>query len=55
MTTEVGKIGLYLVHGHAGSGNPGAPTLSFSLLVNAVTGDVTGHAQQTQAVAPPAT
>ena len=53
MSTEVGKIGLYLVNGHAGSGLVGAPTLSFSLLVNAVTGDVTGHAQQTQAVAPP--
>jgi Domain of unknown function (DUF1842) len=53
MSTEVGKIGLYLVNGHAGSGLAGAPTLSFSLLVNSVTGDVTGHAQQTQAVAPP--
>ena len=51
MTTEVG---LYLVNGQAGNvGTPGAPILHFSLLVNAVTGDVTGHAEQTQAVAPP--
>jgi hypothetical protein len=51
MTTEVGKVGLYLVNGTAGhAGMPGAPILHFSLLVNAVTGVVTGHARQTQAV-----
>ena len=53
MTTEVGKIGLYLVNGVAGDDAAGAPKLHFSLLVNAVTGDITGHAEQTQAVQPP--
>lgn len=53
MTTEA--VGLYLVHGQAGNvGTPGAPILHFSLLVNAVSGDVTGHAEQTQSVPPPA-
>jgi hypothetical protein len=52
-TTEVGKVGLYLVNATAGTGNPGAPTLHLSLLVNAVTGAVTGQGLQTQAVQPP--
>jgi hypothetical protein len=55
MTTNVGKVGLYLVNGTAGKvGTPGASILHFSLLVNAVTGSVTGHARQTQAVQGPA-
>jgi len=55
MPTELkNKIGLYLVCGIAGNeGVPGAPLLHFSLLVNAATGAITGHATQTQAVAPP--
>jgi hypothetical protein len=55
MPTDTGNnIGLYLVNGVAGNENtPGAPLLHFSLLVNAVTGAITGHAVQTQAVAPP--
>src|SRR5580698_1396975 len=55
MPTDTGNnIGLYLVNGIAGKeGTPGAPLLHFSLLVNAVTGAITGHAVQTQAVAPP--
>jgi len=54
MPKDTGKLGLYLVNGSAGKENtPGAPTLQFSLLVNAVTGAVTGHAEQTQAVPPP--
>jgi hypothetical protein len=53
-TQKVGNVGLYLVNGIAGRvGTPGAPILHFSLLVNAVTGAITGHARQTQAVAPP--
>lgn len=48
------KVGLYVVNGVAGNqGVPGAPLLHFSLLVNATTGAVTGHAQQTQAVPAP--
>jgi hypothetical protein len=48
------NIGLYHVDGVAGrEGTPGAPLLHFSLLVNAVTGAITGQAVQTQAVAPP--
>jgi hypothetical protein len=47
-------IGLYLVKGVAGNvGLPGAPLLHFMLGVNAVTGQATGHAKQTQAVAAP--
>jgi hypothetical protein len=55
MPTDTGNnIGLYLVNGIAGKENtPGAPLLHFSLLVNAVTGAITGQAVQTQAVAPP--
>jgi hypothetical protein len=55
MPTDTGnKIGLYLVNGVAGNeGTPGAPLLHFSLLVNAVTGTITGQAVQTQAVPPP--
>ncbi len=48
------KVGLYLVNAVAGNvGMPGAPILHLNLMVNAVTGTITGHAQQTQAVAPP--
>jgi hypothetical protein len=54
MTKTVGKVGLYLVHGTAGNvGLPGAPILHFSLMVNAVTGAVSGQARQTQAVQGP--
>jgi hypothetical protein len=54
-STTVGKIGLYLVNGVAGNeGMPGAPLLHFSLLVSTPTGTVTGQAEQTQAVAGPA-
>jgi len=54
MQEKIGKLGLYLVNGVAGKeGMPGAPLLHFSLLVDAPTGKVTGHAVQTQAVAPP--
>jgi hypothetical protein len=55
MPTDTGNnIGLYLVNGIAGKENtPGAPLLHFSLLVNAVTGAITGQAVQTQAVPPP--
>jgi len=54
MQEKIGKMGLYLVNGVAGNeGMPGAPLLHFSLLVDAPTGKVTGHAVQTQAVAPP--
>ena len=55
MPTDTGdNIGLYHVKGVAGrEGTPGAPLLHFSLLVNAVTGTITGQAVQTQAVAPP--
>ena len=53
-TQKTGNVGVYLVNGIAGRvGTPGAPVLHFSLLVNAVTGAITGHARQTQAVAPP--
>jgi len=53
-TKTVGSVGLYLVNGTAGKvGTPGAPIFHFSLLVNAVTGAVTGHGKLTQAVAPP--
>jgi len=48
------NIGLYLVSGVAGKeGMPGAPILHFHLVVNAVTGAITGQAVQTQAIAPP--
>jgi hypothetical protein len=54
MTTTVGKVGVYLVHGTAGNvGTPGAPILHFSLMVNASTGAVSGQARQTQAVQGP--
>jgi hypothetical protein len=55
MPTDTGnKLGLYLVNGVAGNqGASGAPLLHFSLLVNSVTGAITGHATQTQAVQPP--
>jgi hypothetical protein len=47
-------VGLYLVRDIAGNqGMPGAPLLHLSLLVNAVTGEITGQASQTQAVPPP--
>jgi hypothetical protein len=48
------NVGLYLVSGVAGKeGTPGAPLLHFHLVVNAVTGAITGQAVQTQAIAPP--
>lgn len=51
---NLGQVGLYFVNGVAGNeGVPGAPILKFSLLVNAVTGTITGQARQTQAVAAP--
>ncbi len=54
MQENIGKMGLYMVNGSAGNeGVPGAPILNFTLLVNAVTGDVTGHATQVQAVEAP--
>src|ERR1700709_694259 len=54
-TSTVGKIGLYLVNGVAGNeGMPGAPLLHFSLRVSPPPGAVTGQAEQTQAVAGPA-
>jgi Domain of unknown function (DUF1842) len=47
-------VGLYLASGVGGNqGMPGAPLLHFHLVVNAVTGAITGQAVQTQAVAPP--
>lgn len=47
-------VGLYQYCAVAGNeGTPGAPVLHLSLLVNAVTGKVTGHGTQTQAVSPP--
>lgn len=50
----VGSVGLYLVNGTGGKiGTPGAPLLKYSLLVNAVTGAITGQAVQTQALAAP--
>ena len=54
MTSSLENVGLYLVNGTAGKeGMPGAPILHFSLLVNAVSGRITGHARQTQAVKAP--
>lgn len=55
MATEAGAtVGLYLVNAIAGhEGTPGAPLLHLSLMVNAVTGAVTGQVVQTQAVAAP--
>jgi len=54
-TTDVeAKTGLYLVNAVAGKvGTPGAPLLHLHLMVNAVTGTVTGHADETQVTAPP--
>lgn len=47
-------LDLYRVTGGAGNVHmPGAPQLSFDLLVNSRTGHVSGHAQITQIVAPP--
>ncbi len=47
-------LDLYRVTGAAGNvTTPGAPILSFDLLVNSSTGHVSGHAQITQVVAPP--
>ena len=55
MTTNVGQVGTYLVNGTAGKvGTPGAKILHFTLVVNAVSGKVTGQAKQTQAVQGPA-
>lgn len=49
------SLALYRVCGTAGrEGMPGAPLLHFQLLVNAATGAITGQAEQTQAVAGPA-
>jgi hypothetical protein len=48
------NLAVYLIQGSAGNvGMPGAPILTFSLLVNAATGKISGHASITQAVAPP--
>jgi hypothetical protein len=53
-STAASDIGLYLESGVAGNqGTPGAPLLHFHLVVNAVTGAITGQAVQTQAIAPP--
>jgi hypothetical protein len=55
MPTDTGNnLGLYLVNAVAGNqGTPGAPLLHLSLLVNSVTGAITGQAMQTQALRPP--
>lgn len=48
------KLETYPIFGEAGKqGVAGAPLLQFSLLVDAETGDISGIAQITQAVAPP--
>jgi len=48
------EMGLYRVQAMAGNmGMPGAPILTLDILVNAVSGSITGHAVQSQAVAPP--
>ena len=47
------QVGLYRLCLQAGTGQPGAKTLHLELLVNAVTGTVTGEGNQTQAVTPP--
>lgn len=47
-------LGTYLVDGQAGHvGLPGAPILNFSLVVEAASGKVSGHAVIHQAIAPP--
>jgi Domain of unknown function (DUF1842) len=47
-------IDVYLVKFLVGNvGMPGAPILHVSAMVDAPTGDITGHAEITQAVAPP--
>jgi hypothetical protein len=47
-------LDLYHVKGEAGKvGTPGAPILSFQLLVNAVSGKITGHAEITHGGLPP--
>jgi hypothetical protein len=43
----------YLVKGTAGHIGPGAPILSFTLVVTAKTGKLSGHAEITQALPPP--
>ena len=43
-------LGTYLICGEAGSGLPGAPTMTYSLLVVAATGTVSGHVEISQAV-----
>jgi hypothetical protein len=50
-TDKVGLYQLCLVAGNEGT--PGAPILHLSLLVNAVTGQITGQGTQSQAIAPP--
>ncbi len=53
-TNTIDNTGLYLVKGEAGKeGMLGAPLLYFTLLVNAVTGAVSGQARQKQAVQSP--
>ena len=54
-TTDVeARTGLYLVNAVAGKATtPGAPLLHLHLMVNAVTGTITGHAEETQVTAPP--
>jgi hypothetical protein len=47
------QVGLYRLCLQAGTGQPGAKTLHLELLVNAVTGTVTGEGKETQAVTPP--
>lgn len=54
MAQKTDELGLYLVKCGAGNfGEPGAPLLQLSLLVNASTGSVTGQAEVTQAVKAP--
>jgi hypothetical protein len=53
-STGAGPIGLYLVKFVVGNeGMPGAPLLHVQALVDAPTGKISGHAQITQAIAPP--